>query len=80
MHAGCSQTLVMEPNRMLVAGDEPALCRYDFSGHLVSKSITSLACAYGLARSHKTGVVAMAGCAGKLHVFGDGGSHLGGLR
>jgi len=74
-----SQALVMEPNRMLVAGDEASMRRYDFRGRLLSKVATGTVCTYGLARNKSTGVVCMAGSGGRVDIFTDNGSKIGGL-
>uniref|UniRef100_A0A061QYQ6 THO complex subunit 6 n=1 Tax=Tetraselmis sp. GSL018 TaxID=582737 RepID=A0A061QYQ6_9CHLO len=75
----CPQALLLEPNRILVGGDDIHIRRFDFSGRMLSKVATSCACAYGLARSPATGVLAMCGVANRLEILADNGSRLGGL-
>ena len=77
--ASLPHALLVEPNRVLVAGDEPVLRRYDFSGRLVSRAATDAVCTFGLARCDETRVLAMAGCSGRLDVLADNGSKIGGL-
>jgi len=73
------QAIVTQPNRILTAGDEACVRKYDFSGACLGKMTASSGCAYGLAASETTRVVATCGARGMLDVFTENGSRLGGL-
>lgn len=75
----CPQAIVTQPNRILTAGDEACVRKYDFSGACLGKMTASSGCAYGLAASETTRVVATCGARGMLDVFTENGSRLGGL-
>jgi len=73
------QAIVTQPNRILTAGDEQYIRKYDFSGTCLTKMTATAACGYGLASSDTTRVVAVCGAAGMLDIFTENGSRLGGL-